>query len=71
MEEDPEFKTFLKRVTKLENIIKNQLSYRNFNTTIYAKFNISIENIDEQYNKLLHEKVAENLINDKIFNLID
>lgn len=68
---DIDFKIFLKKVTKLENIIKNQMDNRDFNTILNNKFNISIENIDTEYNKLLLRKITENLINEQIFNLID
>ena len=65
------FKLFLNKVTKLENIIKNRMDEREFNTILYNKFNISIENIDAEYNKLLVRKVTENLIHENILNLIN
>tara|TARA_B110000211_G_scaffold204842_1_gene238727 strand:- start:3588 stop:3815 length:228 start_codon:yes stop_codon:yes gene_type:complete len=64
------FKHFLNKVTKLENVIKNRMDEREFNTLLYNKFNISIENIDAEYNKLLVRKVTENLIHENILNLI-
>ena len=65
------FKLFLNKVTKLENIIKNRMDEREFNKILYNKFNISIENIDAEYNKLLVRKVTENLIHENILNLIN
>ena len=65
------FKHFLNKVTKLENVIKNRMDEREFNTILYNKFNISIENIDAEYNKLLVRKVTENLIHENILNLIN
>jgi len=64
------FKLFLNKVTKLENVIKTRMDEREFNTLLYNKFNISIENIDAEYNKLLVRKVTENLIHENILNLI-
>ena len=60
------FKLFLNKVTKLENVIKTRMDEREFNTLLYNKFNISIENIDAEYNKLLVRKVTENLIHEKL-----
>ena len=68
---DIDFNNFLEKVTKLENIIENQMDNRDFNAILYSRFNIRIENIDTQYNKLLIRKITENLINEQIFNLID
>tara|TARA_B110000211_G_C13948777_1_gene495142 strand:+ start:635 stop:856 length:222 start_codon:yes stop_codon:yes gene_type:complete len=68
---DIDFNNFLEKVTKLENIIENQMDNRDFNAILYSRFNIRIENIDTEYNKLLIRKITENLINEQIFNLID
>jgi len=68
---DIDFNKFLEKVTKLENIIENQMDNRDFNAILYSRFNIRIENIDTEYNKLLIRKITENLINEQIFNLID
>ena len=66
-----DFLAFLETVNKLETVIKNKIQTREFNTILYRKFNIRIENIDKEYNKLLLQKVTENLINEKILKLID
>lgn len=66
-----DFIKFLENVNKLENIIKNQMSDRKFDALLYKRFNISIDNVDKEYNKLLLRKVTENLIHEKIFNLIN
>ena len=68
---DDDFKNFLQKVNKLENIIEKQLDYREFNSILRDKFNIDIKNVDIEYNKLLIKKVTENLIHEKIFNLIN
>lgn len=66
-----DFLAFLETVNKLETVIRNKIQTREFNTILYRKFNIRIENIDKEYNKLLLQKVTENLINEKILKLID
>lgn len=69
--ENADFDKYLTKINKLEKIIKNNIEYVNFNTIINEKYNMLLPGADTEYNKLLRNKVLENLTNEKILNLID
>ena len=71
MDIDDNFEEFLIKYDKLKKFIRKKVTEHSINNDILAKNYIHIDNLDERYNKLLIDKLTENLFNKKIIKLLE
>lgn len=71
MEINDNFNDFLRKYNKLEKNIKYNTPQLSISISLLKKYYIEIDNIDEIYNKLVIDKLTENLFNKKILSLIE
>ena len=71
MDKDDNFNDFFKKYNKLEKNLVYNTPYLNISTSLFKKYYIEIDNIDEMYNKLVIDKLTENLFNKKILSLLE
>ena len=71
MEINDNFNDFLRKYNKLEKNIKYNTPRLSISISLLKKYYIEIDNIDEIYNKLVIDKLTENLFNKKILSLIE